>query len=80
MKIKININSFLCVFSSNGIDKGFKAIDGEIFDLTSEIFEILSGQNSLVGKSNLFFIDACRGDKIMKAIQSTDSTLRERPK
>jgi hypothetical protein len=69
----LNVDSFLCVFSSHGHERGFAANDGEVFDLTSEILKIFSGR--LVGKPKLFFIDACRGDKMMKTIQPTDLLL-----
>ncbi len=38
----LNVDSFLCVFSSHGHERSFAANDGEVFNLTSEILrEIL---------------------------------------
>jgi len=61
---------FLCIFSSHGNEQGFITSDYELIDLTSTIPEIFSGDNSLVGKPKLFFIDACRGPKIMQKVSS----------
>ena len=65
-----NADCFLCVFASHGSEKGFMTSDMQSIDLTSKILEIFSGDNSLAGKPKLFFINSCRGGKIMQEADS----------
>jgi len=68
-----NADCFLCVFASHGNETGFVSNDMQSIDLTSKILEIFSGKNSLVGKPKLFFINSCRGGKIMKEVIRLDT-------
>ncbi len=61
---------FLCVFSSHGNEEGFETSDEKLIDLTSIILRIFTGNKSLNGKPKLFFIDACRGEKIMGTLEN----------
>ena len=61
---------FLCVFSSHGNNADLLASDHKLFDLISIIQEIFTGNKSLNGKPKLFFINACRGDKIMGTLEN----------
>jgi len=65
-----NADCLLCVFSSHGNESGFVANDMQSIDLTSTILEIFPGNKSLIRKPKLFFINACRGDKIMQQAKS----------
>jgi hypothetical protein len=72
----IDADCFLCVFSSHGNKAGLLASDHKLFDLTSIILEIFTGNKSLIGKPKLFLINACRGDKIMGTLENKTNLIQ----
>ncbi|XP_065918503.1 uncharacterized protein [Dysidea avara] len=64
-----NFYSFVCCILSHGSSDGIYGTDGELVKI-SEIIKLFNGNccPSLVNKPKLFFVQACRGENVDKAV------------